>query len=66
MKKEVKIKFNAQSKSVVEEVFVHYTFEDKDISENLIKTNDEILDEVKQLHNKASRYARDAALDRQK
>lgn len=62
MEKEVKIEFNAQSKSVVEKVGITYKFNDSDT----FISNEDILKEVQELHNKASNYARDAAFDRQK
>lgn len=61
MKKEITVQYAAQSKAVVEKVEIKYTLEGD--SENFI-SNDDVLKEVKELHTKASAYARDETFKR--
>ena len=53
MKKNVKIEFTENVKSVVSNVKIEYEFNDTDI----VKSNEEILQESKDLYNEASAYS---------
>jgi hypothetical protein len=61
MEKRVKVSFKGQAKAMVEEVTIEYFGE---CSENYI-SNEDILNEVKELTEKASAYAKYKTLEKQ-